>query len=245
MFYRLSAISARKCTPACEIKSASVSKARVCFNRLTFYRAVLLITLSICSLLPAKSFAQLYKLDRTTEQELSEDRKSWETKTCRFFSNSTNDISLAVPLSLFVAGAIMNNNELKKNALITTESLALSTAITFALKNTIKRPRPYTQDSLIIKAGMGGGYSFPSGHTSEAFSVATSLSLAYPKWYVVIPSYLWAGWVAYSRMYLGVHYPSDILGGAIVGGGSAFLMYKINNWMARKNGHKPVTSFTY
>ena len=68
----------------------------------------------------------------------------------------------------------------------------------------------------------------------------------YPdKWYVVIPSYLWAGWVAYSRMYLGVHYPSDILGGAIVGGGSAFLMYKINNWMARKNGHKPLTAFIY
>lgn len=242
MLYRLSSIAAGKCTHVNAVKSVLL---RAFFSRLSIYSIILPVTFSFCSLMPLKPSAQLYKLDRSTEQELSEDRKPWETKACRFFSNSTNDISLAVPFSLFVAGVIMDKKDLKQNALTITESLALSTGVTFALKYTVKRPRPYTQDSLILKAGMGGGYSFPSGHTSQAFSIATSLALAYPKLYVVIPAYLWAGWVAYSRMYLGVHYPTDIVAGAIVGGGSAFLMYKINTWIKKKNERKPATALIY
>lgn len=244
MFYRLSTIE-KDASLVFELQSASVKKIPTVFNRSAVYSTAFLIVLAICSVKPVTSSAQLYKLDRSTEQELTEDRKPWETKTCRFFSNSTNDISLAVPLSLFVAGSIMDNKDMKKNALVVTESLALSTAVTFALKYSIKRPRPYSQDSLVIKAGAGGGYSFPSGHTSQAFATATSLALAYPKWYVVAPAYLWAGWVAYSRMYLGVHYPTDILGGIIVGTGSALLSYKINRWITKKNERKAVTAYIY
>ncbi|HEU4788615.1 MAG TPA: phosphatase PAP2 family protein, partial [Flavobacterium sp.] len=52
--------------------------------------------------------------------------------------------------------------------------------------------------------------------------------------YVIAPSFLWAGAVGYSRMYLGVHYPTDVLAGAIVGSGSAFLCYKLNKWINKK-----------
>lgn len=78
----------------------------------------------------------------------------------------------------------------------------------------------------------------PSGHTSTAFATATSLSLAYPKWYVVAPSFVWAGAIGYSRMHLGVHYPSDVLAGAIVGSGSAYLTYKANQWINKKRKKK-------
>jgi membrane-associated phospholipid phosphatase len=60
------------------------------------------------------------------------------------------------------------------------------------------------------------------------------LSLAFPKWYVIAPSFLWASTVGYSRMSFGVHYPSDVFVGAIIGAGTAFLTYKINSWI-RKN----------
>ena len=74
----------------------------------------------------------------------------------------------------------------------------------------------------------------PSGHTSSVFATATSLSMAYPKWYVVVPSFVWAGSVGYSRMHLGVHYPSDVIIGALVGSGSAILTRKANQWLNSK-----------
>lgn len=81
---------------------------------------------------------------------------------------------------------------------------------------------------------MAGGYSFPSGHTTDAFSLATSLTLNFKQWYVIVPAYLWAGSVGYSRLYLGAHYPSDVFGGAIVGSTSAFITYKLSKWLNKK-----------
>jgi membrane-associated phospholipid phosphatase len=74
-------------------------------------------------------------------------------------------------------------------------------------------------------------HSFPSGHTSNAFVTATSLSLNFKKWYVILPTYAWATAVGYSRMHMGVHYPSDVFAGAIVGAGSALITYKANQWI--------------
>lgn len=89
------------------------------------------------------------------------------------------------------------------------------------MKYGFNRKRPFvTYPDLITKKSEAGSPSFPSGHTSQAFATATSLSLAYPKWYVIAPSLLWAGAVGYSRMELGVHYPSDVLVGALIGIGS-------------------------
>ncbi|MBI4945043.1 MAG: phosphatase PAP2 family protein [Bacteroidetes bacterium] len=107
--------------------------------------------------------------------------------------------------------------------------------ITTGMKYSFNRVRPFETYSFIIKKSDAGSPSFPSGHTSSAFATAALLALAYPKWYIIAPSFLWASAVGYSRMELGVHYPSDVLVGAIVGTGSAWLMWKINKWMSKKN----------
>ncbi|GAC1535551.1 MAG: hypothetical protein NVS3B15_16210 [Sediminibacterium sp.] len=65
---------------------------------------------------------------------------------------------------------------------------------------------------------------------SAAFATAASVSLQYKKWYVTVPMYAWGAGVAYSRMYLGQHYPSDVVVGAAVGIGSAYLA----DWINRK-----------
>jgi membrane-associated phospholipid phosphatase len=97
------------------------------------------------------------------------------------------------------------------------------------LKKIVNRPRPFvTYSDIFQKDSHVGPYSFPSGHTSSAFALATSVSLCYPQWYIVAPMALWAITVGYSRMYLGVHYPSDVLVGALIGSGCAVLTHYIN-----------------
>ncbi len=110
------------------------------------------------------------------------------------------------------------------------EAFCVNAFTTTALKLAFNRDRPFVTYPFLDKQAEAGSYSFPSGHTSTAFTLATSLSMAYPKWYVVVPSYVYACAAGYSRMHLGVHYPSDVLAGAIVGAGSAVL----SNYLQRK-----------
>ncbi len=85
------------------------------------------------------------------------------------------------------------------------------------LKKLIMRPRPFLDvPSLVPAIKPPKSFSFPSGHTTLAFSVAFIISRILPKRYS-IPAFLIAALVAFSRLYLGVHYPSDILGGICAG----------------------------
>ncbi|GAA3988712.1 hypothetical protein GCM10022210_47220 [Mucilaginibacter dorajii] len=104
---------------------------------------------------------------------------------------------------------------------------ALSGLLATALKHVIHRVRPQDVYLTIHDLGPGGGWSFPSGHSCDAFVLAAILSLVYPKKRLIIPVYCWAIAVGFSRMYLGVHYPSDILGGVLIGSSMALLAYYI------------------
>ena len=149
----------------------------------------------------------------------------------KFMSNSNNEVILGVPLTMGIVGLVNNDDQMFRNACVIVAADAINLGFTYALKYSINRVRPFNAYPDIIKKSDGGGPSFPSGHTSGAFATATALSLEYPKWYIIVPSYLWAGTIGYSRLHLGVHYPSDVLGGMIVGAGSAFLSYKVNKWL--------------
>jgi membrane-associated phospholipid phosphatase len=149
-------------------------------------------------------------------------------------ANSVTVINLAAPLSLLTAGIIKKDKKLQQNALFMAGGYIVSTIVTQGAKRIIQRERPFNTYSFITKKSEGGGYSMPSGHTSAAFNTATALSLLYPKWYVIAPSFVWASLVGYSRMYQGVHYPSDVVVGALVGSGSAWLAYKAQKWINKK-----------
>jgi membrane-associated phospholipid phosphatase len=153
-------------------------------------------------------------------------------KYFQFVSNSTAFVNIGAPLTIGIIGLAEHDNETFKNACLTGAASLFTSGITYVIKFTINRKRPFeTYPTLITKKSYGGDPSFPSSHTSAAFATATSLSLLYPKWYIIVSSYVWAGMVAYSRMHLGVHYPSDILGGIIVGIGTSYLTFKAQEWL--------------
>src|ERR1051326_5967366 len=159
---------------------------------------------------------------------------SWDN-TNKFITQTMTPVSIATPVSFFLYGTFSHDSITKRKSYVMGASLAASGLITLGLKYTVNRKRPFvTYPDQVVKKTSAGSYSFPSGHTSSAFATATALSLAYPKWYVIAPSFLWAGAVGYSRMELGVHYPTDVLAGALIGAASSFLMWKADERMAGK-----------
>ena len=161
---------------------------------------------------------------------------SFKNGFSKSIAHSVTFVNIVAPLGTLTAGIIKHDKKLEMDALYMAGAYLTSAIITHGLKNTIKRIRPFEEYPTIItmKRDAGGGYSFPSGHTSAAFCTATSLSIYFPKWYVIVPSYLYAATVGWARMYQGVHYPTDVLAGAVVGAGSAWLTYKIQKWMDKK-----------
>ena len=154
--------------------------------------------------------------------------------TFRLITNSTTPVSIGVPLLICGTGLIEKDSLTVRKSLYIGSSIAVTVIVTTIAKYAINRTRPFEKYPDIEKEAYGGSPSFPSGHTSQAFALATSVSLAYPKWYVVTPAFMWAGAVGYSRMDLGVHYPTDVFAGAILGAGCAWLTYKINQKLNSK-----------
>ena len=146
---------------------------------------------------------------------------------------SVTPVAIATPIVLYTFGYLHYLPDGKRKSYVAIGGWALNGLLTVGLKYGINRERPFVSDPNIYKKTKAGPYSFPSGHTSLAFVTATNITLACPKWYVAVPAYLWAGSVGYSRMHLGVHYPSDVLAGAIIATLSGFVAYKVNQRISR------------
>jgi undecaprenyl-diphosphatase len=151
-------------------------------------------------------------------------------------SSTAKPLAVAAPISLFAVSLINKDKQLRANAYKMVGSLVITAVITEGIKRTVNRDRPFVTYPLEVFPNTIDETvkSMPSGHTAFAFTTATSLFNAYPKWYVGLPLYAWATSVGYSRLYLGQHYPSDVLLGAVVGTGSALA----SNWLYKKMRHK-------
>ena len=112
-------------------------------------------------------------------------------------------------------------------------AVALADQVSVQLfKNLFQRLRPCHEPSLegmvhLVNGDCGGLYGFVSSHASNSFNVALiSLMLIKKRWYTV-SIILWAAIIGYSRIYLGVHYPGDVVCGSLLGALIGWSMYKL------------------
>lgn len=171
-------------------------------------RAILLaILLALAPMLGAES------LDRRLYRQIHERWQSpWLDRPMEL-ATEAGEAKLGIALCAGIG--LFGGPKARQSAKLALAADALSAGITYGLKLAVNRDRPQgeTQRS---------NSSFPSGHATGAFALATVFSHQYPR--VTVPAFLAATAVGISRIYLGRHYPSDVLGGALVGFGSACLV---------------------
>jgi len=103
-------------------------------------------------------------------------------------------------------------------------ALGISQLVVHSLKRLLSRERPYNIIEQLNTFGIDlSDYSFPSGHTAASFSLATTLALNIPKLYILL--FGLAMIIAISRIYLGVHYPTDVAAGILLGLGGALMTH--------------------
>lgn len=108
--------------------------------------------------------------------------------------------------------------KLRKVGILMMISLILEFILTnLIIKNWVARVRPYEViDGLTLMVGKATDYSFPSGHTGSAFALAVVVFMAMPGKYGIIALVL-ATLMGLSRLYVGIHYPGDVIGGMVLG----------------------------
>lgn len=124
-------------------------------------------------------------------------------------------LSVALPVAAYATTQIWRDDQ--KSGWRIAAAIGTSTILTHSLKRIVNKKRPN-----------GGSYSFPSGHTSSAFTGAAFIQKRHG-WKAGIPAFLVASYVGWTRIYANKHDYWDLLGGSIIGIGSAYLFAKPYN----------------
>ena len=145
-----------------------------------------------------------------------------------------------MPMAIVAVWCLLRHNSWRGALLMVLSVAMLFLLSDFVIASTLKpwiarlRPShdPAIMDMLTYVNGYrGGNYGFPSNHASNGFAVAMFLALLYRKPCITACTVLWACGSCYSRMFLGVHFPTDILVGALLGCLIAVIVYRIYNYM--------------
>lgn len=120
-----------------------------------------------------------------------------------------------------VAAVLLTSREYRPYGIAMVVAIAFATLIgEFGIKNLIERPRPFLIEPALATEliKLPSSFSFPSGHTGSSFAAATVLCfIPFRNAWVRIVPFAAAALIAFSRLYLCVHYPSDVLGGIVLG----------------------------
>jgi membrane-associated phospholipid phosphatase len=177
---------------------------------------------------------------------INNNRTDFLDKSLTITDKSVLPAAIILPAAMIIYGRANDKPYEENSGLLLALSEAVNFGLTFGIKNIVKRERPYeTLGNVNYKnVSVKDKYSFPSNHTSTAFTIATTFALRYSGYpQIYVPMYLWGTIAGYGRIYWGMHYPSDVLGGAIIGSLSAITVYSFrseiikakNNLLGEKN----------
>lgn len=196
--------------------------------------------INIFFFLLAHFFKVLYQIDLHLLEFINHERIKSLDNFFIFITNTSYIVAFSIPVFLLIYALIKHWDSLKRQSWLILISLGINTVVIEIIKHTVNRQRPFEVDSFIEKLAGGGSPSFPSGHTADAFLIATALSILFPKqkvWLLLI--WIWAFMVAYSRIVLGVHYPSDVFASMIISSSIAII---ITRFFTKRNFLKDATT---
>lgn len=153
----------------------------------------------------------------------------------QFLSEYATWINISLILIVLGVALLRKSKSLRTRFFILALVMIVSALAILVLKSLFDRDRPFLVYPFIEKLSTGGGSSFPSGHTMESFAVATAFAMLFRRRELALPLFLWAAVVGYSRLVLGVHYPSDVLAGMLFGMFIGWVIpYLFTDWLNRE-----------
>jgi undecaprenyl-diphosphatase len=148
-------------------------------------------------------------------------------------SDTTSQIAYGLPALLCLIGLLRDRFLLLKSlAVLAVVFLADYSAL--FLKNQISRQRPFEAYPALMHYSDAGNASFPSGHTTQAMAMAAAVILLFRRPAYGVSALAWAVLVGFSRVYLGVHYPSDVIGAMLLSWAVALPVFLAWRRMNRK-----------
>ncbi len=203
-----------------------------CRNIISFQTKLFAILLFISFIFFSKtSTAQNFDIDVLKQTNLHRNQ-NLDNFFCAY-SDAISYVTPLVPIAIYAKGLQTKNKNLQKKGINVAISAGINGILTYSVKQLVNRPRPAVKYPFLTPLASNKNYSMPSGHTSSAFNTATALTMEFPKWYVAVPAYAYAATMGYSRMHIGVHYPTDVLAGAALGAGSAWVSKKVTKWLQK------------
>lgn len=143
-----------------------------------------------------------------------------------------------VHLPTLVAGGLVGafatgSPRVRRAALQTVAAIAMAWVAARLIQHVVPVDRPFTLGLGMQWLPHKASPSFPSNHATAAFAFAGAVAFATRRWMWALPALLLAGLISWSRVYLGLHFPSDVLAGAVIGTGCGWLAVWLSS---RKQG---------
>jgi len=196
------------------------------------YCNILLISLSWLLIFSQTLFAQNWdtRILRSINRQYSPSVAPWVNR----YENSVIFLVVGVPASLIIYGNLSNRMQYRNQGLQLATSTFLAYMTVYGLKKAVNRKRPYERYDWVRHDLVEEDRSFPSGHMAGSATL-TAFLWTQPKVskYIKMGALIWSVGVGVGRMYQGVHYPTDIIGGALIGVGSVFLIRHFFNFQSK------------